>query len=178
MTSIKIKSNVFSGSFWKSSSASFPFFAEIIWKPSSSKKKWAISIFTSLSSTNMAVWPLKLIFSGMTSSLFSGCGCGSILKGIVTTKIVPSPSLLFNWIVPCINSAISLTMDKPRPVPLNVVVLSLPSRQNGSKACLWNSSLIPRPLSWQINSYTQLSPSPTWLYFTALEARFTKIRFK
>ena len=81
-------------------------------------------------------------------------------------------------------------MDRPNPVPLYPVVVGLPSQVNGSKACFWNSSLIPSPVSLHTNSYracvSSLDNSVQYnvteplsrLYLMALLAMFINRRFK
>ena len=114
----------------------------------------------------------------------------SILNGTVTVNVLPTFSLLSSSIIPPISSIISLTIESPRPEPLNVVVDCLPSCAKASNACFWNSSLIPRPVSEHTNWKTAIFPSSDnssqwtftvpwkWLYLIALEARFIKSLLK
>ena len=164
------------------SSASFPFFASAISRCSSSRIAWAISILMALSSTRSTRFPDRSMLCGQLSfcgSLFSARW--SISNGTVNINVLPTFSSLSSSIVPPISSTISLTIESPRPEPLNVVVDRLPSCAKTSNACFWNSSLIPRPVSEHTNWKTAIFPSSDnssqwtftvpwkWLYLIALE---------
>ena len=111
----------------------------------------AISMFNSLSSTSRMFNPLM---DAVTSSCFSSSLATSsfILNGIVITKVVPTPCSLVKVIVPPIFSTRLFVIGIPRPVPPNLDAPPFCSCANGSNRCFWNSSLIPIPVSWHLNS--------------------------
>ena len=139
-----------------------------------------------LSSTRSTRFPDRFMLCGQLSfcGSFFSARC-SISNG--TVNVLPIFSALSSSIVPPISSTISLTIESPRPEPLNVVVDRLPSCAKASNACFWNSSLIPRPVSEHTNWKTAIFPSSDnssqwtftvpwkWLYLIALEERFIKI---
>ena len=116
ITSIRIISKVPGGLFAKISTACLPSKAFVTIAPSSSRSSSAISILISLSSTRSTLSPCMdinpfLFSSTLTSQLFATS------NGIVTIKVLPSPSLLSISIVPPIRSTRFFTMAIPKPVP-------------------------------------------------------------
>ena len=100
----------------KVSRASRPFQASVMTAPSCSRRKRAISMFISLSSTRRMRTPRRAFFSG-TSAGPSAAGAPATRKGRMTVKQVPSPSLLVKVMVPPMRSTSSRVMASPRPVP-------------------------------------------------------------
>ena len=116
MMSIRITSKLPSGSFWKMSAASFPFHAFVITAFSFSSRNSAISIFSSLSSTNKILTP-AMDCSCSSFSGFRSFSSASILNGIWMVNVVPFSTSLTTSISPCIFSTSFFTMDNPSPVP-------------------------------------------------------------
>ena len=134
ITSMMIKSYSPVLEFRNISSASFPFLASAISRCSSSSIAWAISILMALSSTRSTRFPDRFMLCGQLSfcGSFFSARC-SISNG--TVNVLPIFSSLSSSIVPPISSTISLTIESPRPEPLNVVVDRLPSCAKASNAC-------------------------------------------
>ena len=158
----------------KISTASFPFHAQRTSMFSFSNINCAISIFNSLSSTRSALFPFSETFSTDDSGIIDSLS-EEIWNGNVITNEVPSSTLLVKQICPPISFTNWLTIVIPRPVPIFAFCSSLFSCVKGSNKCSWNSSLIPIPLSVQVNSNTAVRSSeliswqptiilpPTWL---------------
>ncbi len=104
--------------------------------------------------------------------------------------VVPTFSSLSSSMLPPIRSTMSFTMESPKPDPVKVVVVSLPSWEKGSKARAWNSRLMPKPVSAQVKRYVAVSSSlaismqdrctspPGRLYLMAFDAMFISTRFR
>ncbi len=147
-------------------------------------------MFSSLSSTTKTRLPRRSIGSAVFGCAAAFCASWSISNVKTTSMVVPTFSWLSSVMVPPIISTMSFTMESPRPDPVKLVVVSFPSWENGSKACFWNSSLMPRPLSLQMKRKVAVSLSlaisvalrntspPTRLYLMPLLARFIRMRFR
>ena len=149
-TSIRMASNSPDALFAKRVTACWPSHAFVTVAPSFWIRNSAISMFSSLSSTSRICSP-RMDPAGADGSGVWLPACVSILKGIVITKVVPTPCVLSKLMVPPIFSARLLAMDMPRPVPPNLDAPPFCSCVKGSKIRCWNSSLMPMPLSSQTN---------------------------
>ena len=138
------------------STAFWPFHAFVTSAPSFRSINSAISMFSSLSSTRRICSP-SIDFSGISFCTLCSSTSGSILNGTRITKVVPAPSLHSKEMVPPIFSTSFFVIGIPSPVPANFVRLPVCSCEKGSKICFWNASVIPIPVSRQVNSIVVIS---------------------
>ena len=138
------------------STASCPFHVLVTATPSFRSINSAISIFSSLSSARRTCSPF-MDFSDISFCSSRLSASRSILNGILITNVVPALSSLSKAIVPPIFSTSFFVIGIPRPVPANLVRLPVCSCANGSKICFWNASVIPIPVSRQVNSIVVIS---------------------
>ena len=89
-----------------------------------------------------SVWKLAACSSSACSSPAS-----AMRWVMVTVKRVPLPTWLCTSTVPFMRSTSFLTMGMPRPVPVTRLSVLERSRENSSKMCGRNSSLMPMPVS-------------------------------
>ena len=88
---------------------------------------------------------------------------------------------------PPISSTSFFTIASPRPVPSVLLSVEVRSRSNASKACFWNSSSMPIPVSCTeirysenssftgVSSYSSVIFPPSGVNFTALFSILTRI---
>ena len=69
----------------------------------------------------------------------------------VTVKVLPTPRALSTSMLPCIISAIFRAMVRPKPVPWMPLKVVFFSRSKGSKMRWRELSLIPIPVSRNMN---------------------------
>ena len=176
------------------SKASCPSIAATTWAPADSKRNWAISRLSSLSSTRSTRTPSikgsSISLSSFSSHKKEALSPPHTRNGSVMTYVVPTSILLSNSIVPFIISHKLLAIGMPKPVPSRFPAPFRPSWANGSKTCFLNSSLMPIPVSSIVKTYVPIpfvyavSQQETWtsppslLYFTALLMIFISKRFK
>ena len=132
--SIRIASNVPAGFSLNNFTACCPSSTRVINAPTSSRTVFAISAFSSLSSTRRILVPFIVWIAGgfmafwfpYTSSF------DAMSKERSTVNFVPMPCLLSTWILPSISSIMDLIIESPSPVPCTLFSVVVCSLENSS----------------------------------------------